>query len=337
MEYCALDDAFPASLGPTPGCRGGEASTSQRREERKKAKRCKGPQQTFLESDPNFHQRPFPDRQALGPGTAPSPMRGANEVVDPYNEETGLYEHQPLTADTAQGIMNDIIAKVPRSAYMARQPPPDTTAAKARIVETVGPTKLLEKGPKAPSYFGADVLDDTDGFIGGSAKAQEAIEGYANYNPVADDFHLEPSFTKTFGQASAFRRADNGEGALLPTLGEKGANKAAGAELPIPSIVDAWKRLTPSGANTAFIEYLPPPGGELMPPSATAQPLQLGASSYTYGGTDMKKRLDEIFSRLDDLENKFTEGSENSQMEIFLFILSGMFVMFSVDMFARAR
>ncbi len=318
MEYCALDDAFPASLGPTPGCRGGDASASQRREERRKAKRCKGPQQTFLESDPNFHQRSFPDRQALGPGSAPSPMRGANEIVDPYNEETGLYEHQPLTADTAQGIANDIIAKVPRSAYMARQPPPDTTAAKARIIETVGPTKLLEKGPATPSYFGADVLDDTDGFIGGSSKAQEAIEGYANYNPVADDFHLEPNFSKTFG--------------------EKGANKAAGAELPIPSIVDAWKRLTPSGANTAFIEYLPPPGGELMPPSAApAQPLQLGASSYTYGGTDMKKRLDEIFSRLDDLENKFTEGSENSQMEIFLFILSGMFVMFSVDMFARAR
>lgn len=316
MEYCALDDAFPASLEPMPGCRGGDASVSQRREERKKAKRCKGPQQTFLESDPNFHQRPFPDRQALGPGASPSPMRGANEAIDPYNEETGLYEHQPLTADTAQGIMNDIIAKAPRSAYMARQPPPDTTAAKAKLIETAGPTKL-PSGPKPPAYFGADVLgDETDGFLGGK---QEALEGYANYNPVADDFHLEPNFSKTFG--------------------EKGANKAAGAELPIPSIVDAWKRLTPSGANTAFIEYLPPPGGELMPPTTAPTTFQLGntAPSYTYGGTDMKKRLDEIFSRLDDLENKWTEGSENSQMEIFLFILSGMFVMFSVDMFARAR
>jgi hypothetical protein len=329
MEYCALDDAFPASMGPMPGCRGGDASASQRREERRKAKRCKGPQQTFLESDPNFHQRPFPDRQSLGPGESPSPMRGANEIVDPYNQETGLYEHQPLTADTAQGIMNDIIAKAPRSAYMARQPPPDTTAAKARLIETAGPTKL-PSGPKPPAYFGADVLDDlvpnhgfgvrseTDGFVGGSLKSQEAIEGYANYNPIANDFNLEPNFSKTFG--------------------EKGANKAAGAELPIPSIVDAWKRLTPSGANTAFIEYLPPPGGELMPPT-NAAPLQLGntAPSYTYGGTDMKKRLDEIFSRLDDLENRWTEGSENSQMEIFLFILSGMFVMFSVDMFARTR
>ncbi len=103
-------------------------------------------------------------------------------------------------------------------------------------------------------------------------------------------------------------------------------------------------------SNTAFIEYLPPPGGDtpaasLMP---SQKPMELDwissqQSDYVSGNSnsqkqidkELKRRFDEIFSRLDDLETQITSGSENSQMEVFLFILSGMFVMFSVDIFAR--
>jgi hypothetical protein len=140
---------------------------------------------------------------------------------------------------------------------------------------------------------------------------------------------LEPNFTKTFN--------GNAE------------ERAAGITLPTPSVVDAWKRLTPSGTNTSFIEYLPPPGGNtpsanLMPPQ---KPMELDwispQSDYVSGNghsqkqidKELKRRFDEIFSRLDDIETQITSGSENSQMEVFLFILSGMFVMFSVDIFAR--
>ncbi len=314
MEYCTLDDAFPATGQPASGCRGSESTSSQRREERRKARRCKGPQLTFLASDP--------DRQSLGAGS-PNPMRGSGasaEKVNPYNPDTGLTEHAPLTAEPIGQQEDDIIAAVPRSAYMARRAPSNTVAAHVKLRETEGPRTLISSASQQPpAYFGADPLDGPD-----PTSSLAFKEDFANYNPVADNFTLEPNFEKTFGGQAE--------------------NRASGAGLPIPSIVDAWKRLTPSGANTAFIEYLPPPGGDLMPSGnsnrgfSSAQEYVVGQQQgQQYIQNDMKRRLDEIFSRLDDLENRMTTGSENTQMELFLFILSGMFVMFSIDMFAARR
>ncbi len=314
MEYCTLDDAFPATAAAS-GCRGTEATSSQRREERRKARRCKNPATEGMESDP--------DRQVLGAGV-PTPMRGSGAAtgqVNPYNPATGLTEHAPLTAEPIGQQEDDIIAAVPRSAYMARRQPANTVAAHVQLRETEGPTTLISSASQQPpAYFGADPLNGPD------PKSSLAFkEDFANYNPIAGDFNLEPNFEKTFGQPAE--------------------NRAAGAGLPIPSIVDAWKRLTPSGANTAFIEYLPPPGGELMPFGLGQGQGRNPKEEYVVGQqqgqqyiqNDMKRRFDEIFSRLDDLENRMTTGSENTQMELFLFILSGMFVMFSIDMFAARR
>ncbi len=304
MEYCTLDNAFPAMGSAAAGCRQGEDPAAvQRREERRRAKKCKGPQQKFLDAD----------RQAMGLDTEPTPMRGSGantSKVNPFNPETGLYEHQPLTADSPLAVDDDLV-NAPRSAYEARRPPSNTNASKVVLRETEGPTTLIDSASRQPpAYFGADPLD----------------ESFTNFNPIVNEkeYTLQPDFATTFGT-----RAED---------------KASGAILPIPSVIDAWKRLTPSGANTAFIEYLPPPGGNLMPP-VDHMGLKLGGSGSSsstppnsYGsGTDMKRRFDEIFSRLDQLENQAYSSSENNQMEVFLFILSGMFVMFTVDMFARAR
>ena len=90
MEYCSIDDAFPApGTTSVPGCRGSDSSSTQRREERRRARRCKAPSQKFLDAD----------RQALGPGDEPDPMRGSGALVNGvkgYNSETGLNEHSPL-------------------------------------------------------------------------------------------------------------------------------------------------------------------------------------------------------------------------------------------------
>ncbi len=284
------------------GCRQGEDPAAvQRREERRRAKKCKGPQQRFLDAD----------RQAMGLDSDPTPMRGSGastDKVNPFNPETGLYEHQPLTADSPLAV-DDNLVSAPRSAYEARRPPSNTNASKVILRETEGPRTLIDSASKQPpAYFGADPLD----------------EEFTNFNPTINDkeYTLQPDFATTFGT-----RAED---------------KASGAILPIPSVIDAWKRLTPSGANTAFLEYLPPPGGNLMPPvDNVGRPFETPPTSFSLGtgmqSGEMKKRFDEIFSRLDQLENQSTSSSENNQMEVFLFILSGMFVMFTVDMFARAR
>lgn len=76
-----------------------------------------------------------------------------------------------------------------------------------------------------------------------------------------------------------------------------------------------------------------------MPPSQSpSSQLYAGLLPKGQNMTDeMKRRFDEIFSRLDDLESSRSSNDKNAQMEIFLFILSGMFVMFTVDIFARYR
>ncbi len=300
MEYCYIDNAFPAQGDSAPGCRGSDSSSSQRREERRRAKRCKGPQQKFLDAD----------RQGFDLGSEPTPMRGSGALTDgvnPYNPDTGMQEHAPLTEDTAYGKAEDALAQVPRSAYVARRPPASTVAAHVKLRETEGPRTLISSASaKPPAYFGADPDSDFG-----------AIDGFQNFNPIEDskEYMMETDFAHTFGL--------NAE------------NKASGTTLPIPSIVDAWKRLTPSGANTAFIEHLPSPGGDLMPPAPSSYS---GLIPKSQNMTDeMKRRFDEIFSRLDDLESSRSASDKNTQMEIFLFILSGMFVMFTVDMFARRR
>jgi hypothetical protein len=49
MNYCALDDAFQMIGGaPSPGCGADSATKEARREERRKARRCKGPAAAYL-------------------------------------------------------------------------------------------------------------------------------------------------------------------------------------------------------------------------------------------------------------------------------------------------
>jgi hypothetical protein len=47
---------------------------------------------------------------------------------------------------------------------------------------------------------------------------------------------------------------------------------------------------------------------------------------------DFFRKLDRIYARLDDLESR---RSENSQTEVLLFIMSGIFVLFSMDLLVR--
>lgn len=290
-DYCSLDDAFPASLTAAPGCRGTSGPVAQSRTEAKKAKKCKGPQAAYLTD---------PDRPSLASAGVDSQLLRGSTVTNPYDASTGLFEHQPVDAPgvlgaadgasvrRANGSTEDDYVAAPLSAFAERKPPP-SVAVNTMLRETEGPAELKRSASKQPpAYFGAGLDDD----------------GFADFIPstagTKDDYMLSPDFSKTFGAHKV--------------------DRAAGMALPIPSIVDAWKKITPSGAASSFIETLPAPGGEYI----------IGTSQ----APDFRNKMDQIFARLDDLEND-RSGSENNQMEIFLFILSGMFVMFAVDSFSR--
>ena len=92
-------------------------------------------------------------------------------------------------------------------------------------------------------------------------------------------------------------------------------SEAAASGVPsVPSVVDEWKPLTP--VRTAFFDDLPAPGGS-TPPSEPSV---------------LAKKIDLLFSRLDDLESR---RGENTQTEILMFVMSGLFVLFSMDILTR--
>ena len=319
MEYCSLDDAFPASATASPGCRDTTSAREQARNERRRAKKCKGPQSDYLAD---------PDRPSLSSvPDEPDVMRGSGVApVNPYNSATGLFENGPLGRDQIIGAsvggdvrmpngqaVDELLVKAPRSAYTERKAPPSTV--NTSLTETAGPARLNSSAQKPPAYFGAGLDDDLEGFQDSPLITSLSHERMANFTPMTNnkqEFMMSSDFTQLFN--------------------ERGANKAAGAALPVPSVVDSWKRMTPSGAQSAYIDALPPPGGEYV--------IGTGRQSYdsSYeGNSDMMKKLDKIFARLDDLETMRSGASENNHMEIFMFILSGMFVMFAMDSLARRR
>ncbi len=287
MEYCSLSDAFPEiGGGPAPtGCSDAKAGSIARKEERKKAKRCKGPPLTFLEGSGDAPLTD-PDRPAL----IPLPE------TPPLNKSTGLIQHAPVDAPP-QEPFTDFNPKDPMyalSSFLSQQAPRDESELNTMPMNVAGPNK--QQASKLPKYFGANYDDDRE----------EVEEGFASFtNIIGDDpaYRLSPDFTSAFAG--------------------KGVEKASGTEvLPVPSVKNVWKPLTPGGACTAFFDKLPSPGGDIP----------IGYPPPSYDKEEMFRRLDSIYARLDDLELR---RSENAQTETLMFVMSGIFILFSMDLLVR--
>ena len=80
--------------------------------------------------------------------------------------------------------------------------------------------------------------------------------------------------------------------------------------------------MTPSGANTSFFDRLPSPGGDIP----------IGQISNMGEKEELFRKLDSIYARLDDIESR---KSENAQTETLLFVMSGIFILFSMDMLVK--
>jgi len=85
-----------------------------------------------------------------------------------------------------------------------------------------------------------------------------------------------------------------------------------------------WKPLTPSGAQTSFIEKLPPPGGEYYQP-----PRRMNGD---VSNDEIMKKLDKLWARLDDMN---ATSPEQVTSELLMFISSGIFVLFMMDLLVK--
>jgi len=137
---------------------------------------------------------------------------------------------------------------------------------------------------KKKSFFGADIEDT-----------------YADYVPDQKDYQLQPDFLGTFEQM--------------------GAQKAAG--LPPASTNMYWKPTTRSGAQTSFVESLPPQKYYQSNQSMASSDVSL---------QEVMKRMDVLFAKLDDLNSTTPEQMTS---ELLMFISSGIFVLFMMDLLVK--
>jgi len=289
MNYCSLQDAFGSPGSGSDGVI--EGGREARKEERRKAKRCKGPAATFLDIKD-------PDRQSQTP----------LPCVPPMNPSTGLREHTPV--DAMQGELEPFQGSMSCESKSMRQDinavrkfeeaenDDDAIIAHQRRFEWMTRTDDDPVGDKQRSTL----PNPANLTVGTSASffGKDPEEGFANYVPDAKNYLMEPSFTSAFN--------------LTP------GGKAGSAALPVPSVRDYWKPPAFGGTSTSFFNKLPDPGG--------STPKQTGLSYET-----LSRKIDNVMSRLDEMNKRSTP--EQTQTDILLFVSSGIFVLFMMDLLVR--
>lgn len=248
MAGCSLTEAFPDTTE--------QSGKIARKEERKKAKACKGPALSFLQQDP--------DRQTERPPPPPEKMR-----TDGFADFNLIGER----VDDVIGAKQRVLPKA-------------TTAS-----QVTDPTRT-SYGEPVPSYFGKGTED-------GFADFNKALSDNRGYTVDGSDF--------------------------MKGFGGKGLDSATGGALPLPSLNDNWKPISPGGAKTSFFNTYP----------ATNNARSGMDSSFSKDEKEtLLKKLDTLFARLEELE---TKRNEYAHAEVTLFILSGLFLVFSLDSMRKFR
>lgn len=209
---CSLHEAFPDTAK--------ESGQVARREERAKARKCKGPALSFLKaSNEPITSDLDPDRQTQRPLPPAETLDGREGFEDKKRIE-GYYNadeeaERELVKSLVGQRVDDVIGQksrrtLPRAADHSPAHLPDFSHT--------------QYGDPVPSYFGKGVE--------GMADFSSSLADNTGYTVQGADF------------SSSFSRG--------------GLEKASGAQtLPVPNLSNVWKPITPTGANTSFFEHLP--------------------------------------------------------------------------------
>jgi hypothetical protein len=304
MDGCSINEAFPSGGFGSVDCIGQGTAEISRRQEKKKARKCRGPHSAYLNSGMNMVGSVDPDRQTVKPMAE----------VPAMNMKTGLYEHTPVTQQyNFETFVGDS---------------PDLSEIQAGVK---GPNSLQSGGSSA-SFFGANPNDESTNPVAPKRGLVEnfssSVAPYVNIIGQDPNYSLEPDFGKTF----TGKGADRASGAGLRTENSVSqqnnyltpSEMLPSSILPFPNTDTFWKN-NPTGGQSAFFANLRPPGGQ---PTGQVPKEEDPASKR-----EMMEKLDRIFARLDDMEHV---KAENSQTEILLFIMTGLGVIFLMDIGCRA-
>ncbi len=292
MSGCSLHEAFPDTAT--------QSGKVARKEEKRRAQKCQGPALAFLKSSgeiPGSGTPLDPDRQHLKPLPPAEKLGDAKGGVEGFENKNTVFRPVKLT-DTEQQdaeLVKDLIGQRVDD-VIGQNSRMMMPRAATRASELPDRTKTLY-GEAVPSYFGKS----------------EADEGFADFSASLKD---NPGYLLT-------PKGEQGKASFIKSFEAGGYDKAAGdTALTTPSIQDAWKPLTAAGARSSFFEYLPVPSGQPLPRG------QGGVADLSVDKEALLRKLDTLFARLDDLEAR---ENGNSNMEITLFIMSGLFLLFGLE------
>jgi hypothetical protein len=281
--YSEIDEAFPDTAL--------QSGRIARKEERKRAKQCKGPALAFLKGGgegTEWHDEQDPDRSSYKRSPLPQAMSGYDGFTSDQTAENTKWIPKPTNEQEKELVANLIGQQVNDVIGLKSQ---KTLPKNLPSASQLPDRKKDMFGKPVKSYFGKG-LDD----------------GFADFSSSLTD---NPGYTLS-------NQTD-----FMGSFGAVGLANSQGKPFSAtPSVNDAWKPMTPAGARTSFYEYLPPPAGD-YPTSSN----DLGVFNKDEK-TALLRKLDTLFARLEDLESK---RNENAHIEISLFVLSGLFLIYGMD------
>lgn len=306
MDGCDLDMAFISGPVGSAGCDGRGTAEESRRQEKKKARRCRGPAANYLNQGWNMVGQvdTDPDR----------PAQKKMDSIPALNTATGMTEHAPVTQQYNYDSFVDMDSL-------------------PKILSDVAGPDALQKGG-APSFFGASV-EDSEPSLGPKRKGglTEAFTGsvapFVNVIGNEEGYKLLPDFGATFGKAANKADLSGPSPVSQETNYLTPTGMLPNSILPVPNVNVFWKENGIAGGQSSFFSQLKAPGGR--PAGSAAE--QGVVEDVSVSRREVLTKLDKIFARLDDMD---AAKSENAQTEVLLFILTGIGVMFMMDMGCRA-
>jgi hypothetical protein len=314
MELCSLDDAFNTSMQgpPNSGCTDAKATSESRRQERKKARRCRGPALMYNESDTSISgmSNPDPDR----------PSMKKMEPVPMMNNATGLREHAPVEQD-----------------WGTKEPFVGESDTELKTILSVARKNVVTK---APSYFGASPSEDAGSPLPRS-KTKEGFQGAPYANIIGEEGSFENEESTADSQAwQQMKQAKERDFPKAYSLLSPGAEGLESSELPAMERSYNWKQGTIPGGQSSFWNKFKQLQAPLMQfeneePDAQQTQSQTQQNPDTLTpeqSRELLRKMDEILARLDD---KNHVSPETAQREVLLFIMTGLGVMFLMDVASR--
>ena len=138
-------------------------------------------------------------------------------------------------------------------------------------------------------------------------------------------FGVEPFTNPSEDTLSPFLRNANNPNAYMlendfaKSFDEHGFEKAAGVDLPVPELRHRWKLMSADRIESS----------QVVPKSKSDQFIGMDVGDLQ----NLRSKIDELMARIDDLENR--AAGANPQLEVMTFVMTGLFLMFILDLAVR--